>query len=354
MKILVTGGAGFIGSSICLYLKSKYPDYIITVFDNLKRRGSELNLPDLKHAGISFIHGDIRSVEDLNNVKEFDVMVEASAEPSVLAGLDSNPDYVIQNNLAGSINCFNICLKYKAKVIFLSTSRVYPIHRIENARFSEESSRFSLDADQSEAGISTNGISETLCLDGPRSFYGATKLSSEFLLQEYAAFCDLQTAITRFSVVAGPRQMGKSDQGVATLWMANHFFKKDLKYIGYEGSGKQVRDFLHINDLVALIDMQIHMTEKFTGKIYNAGGGKENSLSLLEMTRLCQEITGNTLSIEKVPDARMADVRIFISDNSKIYNEIGWKPKHTARETFEDIYTWLRNNEKALKTLFDQ
>jgi CDP-paratose 2-epimerase len=352
MKIVVTGGAGFIGSSICLHLKSVYPEYQIIAFDNLKRRGSELNLADLKKAGVSFIHGDIRNLEDLDAIHGFDVMIEASAEPSVLAGLDSNPNYVIQNNLSGSINCFNACLKHKAKIIFLSTSRVYPIHSIENARYIEEISRFSLCPDQSEAGISAAGISEALRLDGPRSFYGATKLSSEYLLQEYAAFYDLQTAITRFSVVAGPRQMGKSDQGVATLWMASHFFKRDLKYIGNGGSGKQVRDFLHINDLVALIDKQVHTTEKFTGKIYNAGGGLENSLSLLEMTELCQEITGNTLSMEKVPDARMADVRIYISDNSKINNEIGWKPMHTARETFEDIYLWIKNNEQMLKPLF--
>ena len=111
MTILVTGGAGFIGSSLCIQLKEKYPKYKIIAFDNLKRRGSELNLADFKERDIEFIHGDIRNIEDLNSIEAFDVLVEASAEPSVMSGLNSDPSYVINNNLYGSINCFNVCLK---------------------------------------------------------------------------------------------------------------------------------------------------------------------------------------------------------------------------------------------------
>src|SRR5688500_17964098 len=104
MKIVVTGGAGFVGSSLCLALKEKYSGYQIVAFDNLRRRGSELNLADLKKCGIEFLHGDIRNKEDLNALGDFDVLIEASAEPSVLAGISSTPDYVINNNLYGSIN----------------------------------------------------------------------------------------------------------------------------------------------------------------------------------------------------------------------------------------------------------
>ena len=103
MKILITGGAGFIGSSLCIKLKEKYPGYKITAFDNLKRRGSELNLLDFQQMGIEFIHGDIRNAEDLNSLGAFDLLIEASAEPSVMAGLNSDPAYVINNNLYGSI-----------------------------------------------------------------------------------------------------------------------------------------------------------------------------------------------------------------------------------------------------------
>lgn len=351
MKIAVTGGAGFVGSSLCLSLKNKYPEYNIIAFDNLKRRGSELNLADFKKQGIEFIHGDIRNQEDIAALGYFDVMIEASAEPSVTAGLDSDPAYVINNNLFGSINCFNACLKHKAKLIFLSTSRVYPIDTIENADFTEGNSRFSFASVQETPGISKRGVSESFPLDGARSFYGATKLSSELFIQEYSAFYGLQAAITRFGVIAGPRQMGKTDQGVVTLWMAKHYWNQSLKYIGYGGMGKQVRDILHVDDLVRLVDLQIHDIERFEGKIFNAGGGLENSVSLLEMTALCEKITGNRISIGSEIATRPADLRIYITDNSRITAETGWKPEKNVESVFRDIFYWIRDNEDQLKSI---
>jgi len=351
LKIVVTGGAGFVGSTLCLKLKEKYPHYSIVAFDNLKRRGSELNLADFQKNDIPFYHGDIRNAEDIEALDQFDVLIEASAEPSVTAGLDSDPTYVINNNLYGSINCFNACLKHKAKLIFLSTSRVYPIEAIEKANFKEEATRFAFDRNQSEKGISEKGIAETLKLDGARSFYGTTKLSSEMFIQEYAEFYGLQAAITRFGVIAGPRQMGKTDQGVVTLWMAKHFWNQSLKYIGYGGTGKQVRDILHVDDLVELTDFQIHNIEKFNGKIYNVGGGLENSASLLEMTAICERITGNKITIGSETETRPADLRMYITDNSKIESEIGWKPKRSVETVFTDIYHWIKDNEVQLEKI---
>lgn len=351
MKIVITGGAGFVGSTLCIQLKSKYPNYEIVAFDNLKRRGSELNLTDFQKLAIPFIHGEIRNNEDILALGNFDVLIEASAEPSVTAGLDSDPTYVINNNLYGSINCFNACVRNKAKLIFLSTSRVYPIDTIEEANFIEQETRFIFDENQKSAGISPKGISEKLSLEGARSFYGTTKLSSELFIQEYAAFYGLKAAITRFGVIAGPRQMGKTDQGVVTLWMAKHFWNQSLKYIGYGGTGKQVRDILHVDDLVALVDLQIHEIEKFEGKIYNVGGGLENSASLQEMTVICQKITGNTIKIDEVAETRAADLRIFVTDNTKIETEIGWKPKKSVETIFQDIYNWIKENEKQLESI---
>ena len=348
---MVTGGAGFVGSSLCISLKKKYPNYLIVAFDNLKRRGSELNLADFQLLGIDFIHGDIRNNEDILAVGSFDVLIEASAEPSVTAGLDSDPTYVINNNLYGSINCFNACLKYNAKLIFLSTSRVYPIDNIEKANFIEHPTRFAFDENQNEIGISKQGISEMFKLGGARSFYGTTKLSSEMFIQEYVEFYGLKAAITRFGVIAGPRQMGKTDQGVVTLWMAKHYWNQSLKYIGYGGVGKQVRDILHVDDLIDLIDLQIHAIEKFSGKIYNAGGGLENSASLLEMTAICEKITGNKITIGSEIETRPADLRIFVTDNSKIESEIGWKPKKSVETVFEDIYKWIGDNESQLEKI---
>jgi len=352
MRILITGGAGFVGSSICLSLSQKYPDYQWIAFDNLKRRGSEFNVSLLKSNKIEFMHGDVRNEEDLAAAGAFDVLIDAAAEPSVLSGLNSDPKYVINNNLFGSINCFNACLKHKAKLIFLSTSRVYPIERIENANFTEEAARFSFSKNQTEAGLSEKGVSENLTLSGYRSFYGATKLSCEQFLQEYSKFYGLKTAITRFGVIAGPGQMGKTDQGVVTLWMANHYWKKSLTYIGYGGTGKQVRDILHADDLVRLIDLQIHKTELFDGKIYNAGGGLQNSASLQEMTSICEAVTGNKITINSHPENRPADMRVYITDNAKIETETGWKPTHNAETVLTDIFNWLNKNESQIKSYF--
>ena len=170
-------------------------------------------------------------------------------------------------------------------------------------------------------------------------------------IEEYAAFYGLQAAITRFGVIAGPRQMGKTDQGVVTLWMAKHYWKQSLKYIGYGGKGKQVRDLLHVDDLVELIDYQIHNIEKFTGKVYNAGGGLQNSASLQEMTSICEKITGNKIQIDEVVETRTADLRIYITDNTKIETEIGWKPKKSVEAIFSDIFHWIKENEEQLELI---
>src|SRR5690606_5257839 len=133
-------------------------------------------------------------------------------------------------------------------------------------------------------------------------------------------------------VIAGPRQMGKTDQGVVTLWMARHFWKKDLTYIGYGGLGKQVRDILHIDDLVRLVDVQLHSIDPFNSHVFNAGGGLQCSSSVLEMTRICEEISGNKISGKSIPENRLADLRIYISDNTLIGNTIGWKPEKTTTD----------------------
>ncbi len=351
MIIVITGGAGFVGSSLCLRLKQKYPQYRIIAFDNLKRRGSELSLADFKLHDIEFVHGDIRNQEDLAALGHFDTLIEASAEPSVMAGINGNPNYVINNNLNGSIHCFNACLERKANLIFLSTSRVYPIHRIEEANFVEEETRFAFSNAQKEAGISAKGISEDLSLAGARSFYGTTKYASELFIQEYASFYGLKAATTRFGVIAGPRQMGKTDQGVVTLWMAKHFWKQSLKYIGYGGSGKQVRDLLHIDDLIDLVDLQIHNIDLFNHKVYNAGGGINTSASLREMTAICEKITGNKIQIDAELNNRPADLRLFITDNSKIFQDIGWQAKRSVETIFTDIFHWIKDNENKLKDI---
>jgi CDP-paratose 2-epimerase len=351
-KILITGGAGFVGSSMAIRIKQTYPDYDVVAFDNLKRRGSELNLPRLKERGVQFVHGDIRAKTDFDILdKDFTTIIEASAEPSVLAGLNGTPDYLIDTNLSGTVNCLYFAKECKSDFIFLSTSRVYPIEKLEQCDFLEEVTRFTLANNQKLPGISERGIAENFALEGYRSLYGATKLSSELLIQEFNFFYGLRTVVNRCGVLTGPWQMGKVDQGVIVLWMAKHFWKGKLSYNGYGGEGKQVRDVLHVDDLFKVIDNQVHHIEKYNSQTYNIGGGVATSLSLLELTALCEEVTGNKIQIVKVKENRQADIRIYITDNSKITASSGWRPSITREQIITEIYDWLKGNEKALKEI---
>jgi CDP-paratose 2-epimerase len=351
MKILITGGAGFVGSSLALAIKKHYSSYEVFVLDNLKRKGSELSVSRLAQAGVIFIHGDIRNKEDFDALPAVDKIIEASAEPSVLAGLDGTPDYLINTNLFGTVNCLNYALKHRADFIFLSTSRVYPIKTIENLNFIEDETRFSLANEQPVRGVSAQGITEDFPLEGARSLYGTTKLASELLIQEYNEFYGLRTIINRCGVITGPWQMGKIDQGVMVLWIAKHYFEQSLGYFGYGGTGKQTRDMLHIDDLYRLIDWQLHNIEKINGETLNAGGGLMSSASLQELTQICQEVTGKTIPIKIVPETRTADIRLYITDNSKITKLTGWSPQIGVRQIVTDIHKWLDTNRIALEPI---
>ena len=258
MKVLVTGGAGFIGANLAIGLAAGHPDWQVTALDNLQRRGSELNLPRLRAGGVRFVHGDIRTADDLLAVGQVDAVVECSAEPSVLAGVDgSGLDRIVGTNLFGAYACLELCRRHEAQLVFLSTSRVYPVDRLRTLPLTEGPTRFQLDDDRAVPGATGLGISEDLSLDGHRTLYGATKLAAELLIQEYVATFGLRAVVNRCGVVAGPWQMGKVDQGVVAYWMLAHVFRRQLAYIGFGGSGKQVRDLLHVDDLLGLVDLQL-------------------------------------------------------------------------------------------------
>lgn len=347
--VLLTGGAGFVGSNLAIDLNKIKPQWKILCLDNLKRRGSELNLGRLKEAGIEFIHGDIRSKEDLYIEKKIDLIIECSAEPSVLAGFGSSPEYVLNTNLFGTINCLELARRDKADFIFLSTSRIYPIPKLEKLSYREESTRFVLNSEQPFSGVSDEGISTEFPLDGWRSMYGTAKLASELIIHEYVAMYGIRAVINRCGVIAGPWQMGKVDQGVFALWMLHYYFKKNLQYIGFNGSGKQVRDLLHIDDLSELTLMESEMLSEINGRTFNVGGGNNVSLSLQETTEICEEITGNKLQIKPISENRPADVPIYISDNRKVTKATGWSPRKDAREILRDIFEWIRENEQRVK-----
>lgn len=347
--ILITGGCGFVGASLAFSFREAYPDARILCLDNLKRRGGELNIPRLQARGIDFLHGDIRNPEDLEAAGAVDLLVECSAEPSVLAGYGTSPAYLVNTNLTGAIHCMELARRRGAAVIFLSTSRVYPYDAINALAYTEGETRFEPAPAQALPGIGPEGIGEHFPLDGPRSLYGATKLASELILQEYAAMYGVPTIINRCGVLTGPWQFGKVDQGVVVLWVARHFWQKGLSYIGFGGQGKQVRDMLHVEDLFRLLQIQLQDLSRHTGAVYNVGGGRRVSLSLLELTRLCQEVTGHTIPIHADPENRPADIRWFVTDTTRVRQATGWEPVRTPRQIVGEIFAWIKNNEAQLK-----
>lgn len=347
-RVLVTGGAGFIGASLVLGLAERHPDWELVALDNLRRRGAELNLPRLRAVGAEFHHGDVREQQDLLAVGPIDALVECSAEPSVLAGVDGSPDYVVQSNLMGAYNCLELARRHDAQLVFLSTSRVYPVAALETVALEDAETRFELSDEQQLAGVSSRGIGEQFPLSGARTIYGATKLAAELLIEEYAETYGLRAVIDRCGVIAGPWQMGKVDQGVFTYWMLAHHFSRPLSYIGFGGSGKQVRDLLHVDDLLALIDEQLADPERWRGVTVNVGGGRECSLSLLETTELCRTITGRIVDIRAAEEDRPGDIPVYISDCSRLNEMSDWRPTRTPAQILADIHAWIGEHETAL------
>jgi len=348
-SILITGGAGFVGSSLALHLKQRFASTRVVCMDNLYRRGSELNLPRLQAAGIEFVKGDIRQAAEFP-AGPFELIIECSAEPSVLAGYGGSPDYLIETNLMGTYRCLEQARQWNSKTLFLSTSRVYPIAVLEQHPWIEQPTRFAWQ-DVPGAAISSRGVNEQCAMNAARSLYGWTKFASESLIEEYRAGFGLPAVTNRCSVLAGPWQMGKVDQGVVALWVFRHYFGKPLKYIGYGGTGKQVRDMLHVADLCDLVTEQISNFDRWEGWLGNVGGGLDISSSLLELTGICQKVIGRQVPIGAETENRQADLRIFLADSSKLFARTHWRPRRGVEQIVSDVLAWVQAHEKEVQPL---
>jgi CDP-paratose 2-epimerase len=353
MRILITGGAGFVGASLARQFVAGTGAEVVA-FDNLRRRGSELNLKVFRDLGIRFVHGDIRNFADLLAAGSgFDLFIDASAEPSVHSGVGEDPEYVVQTNLLGSFNCLKFARDNAKEFTFLSTSRVYSIAPLREIAVVEEPKRFAMKTEQTLSGVSPAGISEAFRTDSPRSLYGATKLSSEYLVQEFTAAYGLNTTIYRCGVIAGPGQFGRIDQGFCARWVAHHYFQKPLEYMGFGGKGKQVRDLLHPSDLFDLINRHRQVADRKAGSVYNVGGGREISVSLVELTEVCRRVVGKTVPVGQRPETALVDIPLFICDCTRISSEVAWRPVRGVDVIVADIFNWIRENETDLRPIFN-
>ena len=339
MKILITGGCGFVGSNIAFYLKKKLKNAQIYSLDTLIRRGSESNKNRLEKIKIYNYKIDIADNYKLKKLKKFDLVIDCCAEPAIEES-KKDPDRVFNTNLIGTFNILKKCLKDKSNLIFLSSSRVYSINNLKNlfknANFKKPVKRKKI-------------INENFPTYEASSLYGFTKLASEKLIKEFFFKTNQKYIINRFGVIAGPWQFGKQDQGFVTLWLVNHLFRKKLNYIGFWGLGNQVRDIIHIEDVCKIILIQIKNFKKINNDTFNIGGGVKNSISLIELTHICKKLTGNNIFLGKKPKTSIFDVPYYISDNRKILKTYNWKPLKSVDQILKDIYLWLINNKQVWK-----
>jgi CDP-paratose 2-epimerase len=337
MKILITGIAGFAGSKIASGLIFFQPNIEIIGLDNFSRNGSELNISELTSLRIDLIRGDIRNQSDIDALPPADWVIDCAANPSVLAGLNGNASsrQLMEHNLLGTINLLEYCKKHKSGLILLSTSRVYSALELANVPVESTKDRFDLQQSSFD-GLSELGISESFSTFAPISLYGASKLVSEQLILEYSYNFDFPVWINRCGVLAGAGQFGKADQGIFSYWIHSFKEKNPLKYIGFNGSGYQVRDALHPRDLVPLLSRQLMEPSWDAPKIINVGGGIENSMSLKELSDWCEKRLGPN---EVVPtlEQRPMDAPWIVMDSTIAQNTWHWSVKTRLEQILEEI-----------------
>jgi CDP-paratose 2-epimerase len=345
LKILVTGAAGFAGSNISRSILEHSCDVEILGFDNLSRSGSEMNVKLVEELGVRLIRGDARVQSDLDSMPTVDWVIDCAANPSVLAGLDGQVSsrQVMEHNLLGTINLLEYCKKHGAGLILLSTSRVYSAKELAQLPVHKKGDGFQLEKDYSETGISGKGISEVFPTSAPISLYGASKLTSETLILEYAEAFDFPVFINRCGVLAGAGQFGKADQGIFSYWLHSFREKKPLKYIGFGGTGLQVRDALHPKDLVPLLVRQMQEPDRDAPKIINLGGGVENSMSLKQLTSWCEERFGPN-EVLASGEERPMDAPWIVMDSSLANQTWDWLPKTSLGGILEEIAVHAEKN----------
>lgn len=327
MKILITGICGFVGSAVASELKRLSQDVEIIGVDNLSRPGSEVNRGALKQHGIRFIHADVRQASDIDNLPKTDWVIEAAANPSVLAGVSGQASsrQLMEHNLIGTINALEYCKRHRAGMILLSTSRVYSLSALSKLPMESNDGAFTPSFREiREPGISPAGVTELFSTASPISLYGSAKLASEIAALDYAYAFNFPVFINRCGVLAGAGQFGKADQGIFSFWLHSWIGKRPLKYIGFGGNGRQVRDCLHPRDLAALLLMQMRAPEK-AGQVRNISGGVASSISLANLSKWCEHRFGPH-RVEADPAVRQYDVPWLVLDSSRAEAEWNWKP----------------------------
>ena len=340
MKILITGVCGFVGSTLAHAFAQSGCKHTLFGLDNFIRPGSETNRADLKKLGVKLFHGDLRAPSDLESIPAVDFVIDAAANPSVLAGVDGKTSsrQLIEHNLVGTVNMLEFCKQHRAGFILLSTSRVYSIPPLATLPVEPVNNAFKpANTATLPPGLTSEGVDETFSTQAPVSLYGATKLASESLALEYGETFNLPVFINRCGVLAGAGQFGRADQGIFAYWLNSYMRRRPLKYIGFGGLGHQVRDCLHPRDILPLLEKQMAASKlAVENRLVNCSGGSASARSLRQLSNWCAEKFG-VFEIAADSTPRSFDIPWMILDSAKASRIWNWHPQTQTNAILEEI-----------------
>ncbi len=331
--VLVTGGAGFIGSNLVAHYLSK--GCRVRIFDNLSRAGTDKNLrwlQSLDSSRLETVVGDVRDFAELKRAaSDAGVIFHLASQVGVTNSL-SDPRHDFEVNALGTLNLLESARESRRRpaVVFASTNKVYGGMDRAGVELSETGYRFS---------HLPQGVSEDWPLDF-HSPYGCSKGAADQYVRDYARTYGLPTVVFRQSCIYGPHQLGNEDQGWVTHFAVSALFGSPLTIFG---DGHQVRDILHVDDLVAAYELAVERIEAAGGRLYNIGGGPQNAISLRWLVAYLNQQLGSPIPLG-FSDWRPGDQKVYVSDIRRAGAELGWAPTVSARKGIERQLLWLRAN----------
>lgn len=350
MRILISGICGFVGGTLARALAEAR--HQVAGFDNFIRPGSETNREELKALGIRLFHADLRAASDVEALPAADWVIDAAANPSVLAGVDGRTSsrQLVEHNLGGTVNLLEYCKQHRAGFILLSTSRVYSIPPLAALPMEVRDGAFVPATVTHSNGLSKVGLTEEFPTGAPISLYGATKLASEALALEYGETFGLPVFVNRCGVLAGAGQFGRADQGIFAYWINSWLQRRPLRYIGFGGRGHQVRDCLHPRDLLPVLTRQFEAPKlAASDRLANFSGGAASAMSLRQLSEWCAARLGaHEVGADVTP--RPFDIPWIVLDHSKATRIWNWRPATPVAAVLEEIADHARRYPRWLET----
>ncbi|MBK9166414.1 MAG: NAD-dependent epimerase/dehydratase family protein [Bryobacterales bacterium] len=347
MRVLITGVCGFAGSAVAEALLESLEGVEVAGIDNLSRPGSETNRARLRRLGVEFVHGDVRLASDWEALPAADWVIDAAANPSVLAGLGpgASARQLFEGNLGALGHVLDYCRGYGAGLLLLSSSRVYSIRALSAIALAVRDGAF-VPRDEE---LSRHGIGVDFPVTPPVSLYGATKLASETLAIESGEAFGFPVWVTRCGTLAGAGQFGTANQGIFAFWINSHLRRRPLRYTGFDGTGHQTRDALHPRDLARLLTAQMRSGRQDGQRVYTAGGGTANARSLAQLTRWCDARFGPHAPVAD-PHPRPYDVPWIAMDNRDAARDFGWRVETPVEALLDEIAAHAGEHPEWLET----